>query len=104
MKFGDILQKFYEANANLYQRLQEQRQIHQQAENVNVNALYNEIHQQATPCFVLSTGRCGTKLLTTILQKNRTVKGRTCAHARIYPLRGICLPACPKTNLKSSPK
>ncbi|MBM7623041.1 sulfotransferase [Sporohalobacter salinus] len=31
------------------------------------NQIYNEIHDNAKACFILSTGRCGTKLLTKIM-------------------------------------
>lgn len=74
MKLTEIIQKFFQVNADLYQRLTEQRQIHEQARKKDIAHLYEEVHQQASPCFVLSTGRCGTKLLTYILSENERLK------------------------------
>lgn len=74
MKLSNIIQKFYKTNADLYQQLQEQRQIHEQARQTDIASLYDRVHHQAAPCFVLSTGRCGTKLLTHLLQEKSSIK------------------------------
>lgn len=70
MKFTEIISKIYQSNVDLYRRLKEQSQIHKQARETDVTNLYEKVHAEAAPCFVLSTGRCGTKLLTNILQTN----------------------------------
>lgn len=39
---------------------------------VDYNKLFDEVHKNSSPCFVLSTGRCGTHLLTKLLsQQNK---------------------------------
>ncbi len=39
--------------------------------SVDYNKLYDEVHEKSSPCFVLSTGRCGTHLLTKLLSKHK---------------------------------
>lgn len=74
MTVKEILKKFYQANIALYHRLREQSRIHKQIRDIYVPELYDKVHQEAAPCFVLSTGRCGTKLLTKILQLKSEIK------------------------------
>ena len=85
MKLTDILKKIYQVNRSLFRELKEQRRIHQQVQHLEVKDLYEQVHAEAAPCFVLSTGRCGTKLLTNILRQTGAVKT---AHVL---LRGVCL-------------
>lgn len=76
MKIREILKKFYQANVNLYQELQDQSRIHRRIGEFDVPKLYERVHKEAAPCFVLSTGRCGTQLLTEILQESRQVEAQ----------------------------
>ncbi len=73
MKISKVLKKIYNTNVDLFRRLWEQSCIHRRAREIDITNLYNEVHQHAAPCFVLSTGRCGTKLLTEILQKSTDI-------------------------------
>ncbi|MFH5831720.1 sulfotransferase [Halalkalibaculum sp. DA3122] len=70
MKLRQILEKFYQVNVDLYRELRDQSRIHRQIREVDVRSLYDRVHREAAPCFVLSTGRCGTRLLTDILQES----------------------------------
>lgn len=71
MKFNELLGKYWEDQKEYWKRLKGQREIHGLTRDFS--ELYDEVHREARPIFVLSTGRCGTKLLTNILKHDKTV-------------------------------
>ncbi|MDR9418103.1 sulfotransferase family protein [Gracilimonas sp.] len=73
MTFYQILKSFYQANKAHYQNLKEQRNLATLKES-DASEVYEKVHQKAAPTFVLSTGRCGTKLLTNIFATHEGIK------------------------------
>lgn len=59
---------FLTANRKVLKQIFRNKLIHTKI--VDYNNLYTEVHEKASPCFVLSTGRCGTHLLTKLLALN----------------------------------
>jgi len=66
-KYLDVIQKLYKLNKNTIRRMFLFKMIDDNA------ALPQLVHEQAQCCFVLSTGRCGTKLLTDLLDLSREI-------------------------------
>jgi hypothetical protein len=69
MKWTELIKKYRDEQQRFWRRLRQQRMIHGQQRQLD--DLYREVHEQARPVFVLSTGRAGTKLLTRLLQSSR---------------------------------
>lgn len=65
----DLLFKYLKHQSSFWKRELDQRILHGRLP-VPVHQLYEHIHCRAVPSFVLSTGRCGTKLLSDIIQIN----------------------------------
>ena len=68
MKWIELIKKYRDEQQRFWRRLRHQRMIHGQQRNLD--NLYREVHEQAQPVFVLSTGRVGTKLLTRLLENS----------------------------------
>ncbi len=66
IKGKDILLKWWKLNRNFIKTEKRKRKVYTY-KKVNIDALHQEVLQNASPCFVLSTGRAGTALLTKIL-------------------------------------
>jgi hypothetical protein len=71
MKPVDVFRKYIADQKNYLKHLKEQRQLHKLTGNLN--DLYNKVHRDAAPVFVLSTGRVGTKLFTELLNADDSV-------------------------------
>ena len=65
MKLKDILNEFISTQTSFWSDLKVRQYIH--SLDRNFNDLYDEVRENAAPVFVLSTGRCGTLLLTELL-------------------------------------
>ena len=52
----------------------EKKQIDRNRSRFDLYRLYDEVHEKAAPCFVLSTGRCGTMLLDKIFNKHSQIR------------------------------
>ena len=72
MKFGKTISRLWDANINYLKNMVESRKINAQTK-FDYTELYNIVHQKSQPCFVLSTGRCGTALLTKIFELHHDV-------------------------------
>jgi len=70
MKLIKLIQEIYEVNKTFISTRHSQRADRE----INYKDLYDKIHHNYQPCFVLSTGRCGTKLLTKILNVHPKVQ------------------------------
>lgn len=68
MKISEIISKWYRHNKNFLSELWINRKIDRALRNTQIDRLYDDVHNKSQPCFVLSTGRCGTKLLTRIIE------------------------------------
>lgn len=73
MKLKTFLQKWFRANIDFIETQRRQRKIHRQID-IDFRKLYEKVHNESMPCFVLSTGRCGTKLLTNILNEHKRIE------------------------------
>ncbi|SMO83127.1 sulfotransferase family protein [Gracilimonas mengyeensis] len=80
MTLLEILKSFYEANKEHYELLKKQSNV-AHLEHLEASEIYSKVHSKAGPVFVLSTGRCGTKLLTQILTENKQLE----VHHEPYP-------------------
>lgn len=63
----------FTANKRAINQIIRNRKLHVSA-SINYNNIYDEVHENAAPCFVLSTGRCGTHLLTKLLSKHKNIE------------------------------
>lgn len=72
MTIRELLGQWVQANRDFIKQQQDRRAVTYQ-QSYKTSELYPATHQQYDPCFVLSTGRCGTKLLTKILQAHPSV-------------------------------
>lgn len=80
MTFLQVLKSFYKANIDHYNTLKEQSSASHLID-LDANELYQTVHSESTPVFILSTGRCGTKLLTKILSEIKKLD----VHHQPYP-------------------
>lgn len=71
-----FVKKIYILNASTIKQAIRSKNINSR-ENINYTTLPKIVHEEARCCFVLSTGRCGTKLLTNLLALSNKVK---CEH------------------------
>ena len=71
-KYLDILKDWARSNRAFLDDQMRSRRINKY-QDLPFDQLYGHIHEEYDPCFVLSTGRCGTKLLTEILLKHPQV-------------------------------
>jgi len=69
MKIGKAISGLWNANKNYFKNAVESRKINVQTA-YDYTELYDIVHKESEPCFVLSTGRCGTALLTKIFEEN----------------------------------
>ncbi len=69
MKASEILKKYLADQKLYWSTMKSRSKIH--ALQRDFSGLYQETHQKARPVFILSTGRCGTMLLTNILKQAR---------------------------------
>ena len=68
-KYQRILKKWVNTNSVFWNEQLKSRELNLSIP-VPANQLRDHVHQNAQPIFVLSTGRCGTKLITKILSAN----------------------------------
>lgn len=66
MNLSEILKSFISVNKEHFELLKAQSKA-SRLENYEAQDLYDLVHKNSSPVFVLSTGRCGTMLLTKIL-------------------------------------
>lgn len=71
MKTRKLWHKLKADYRNYWRNLKRQRAIH--GLDRDFSDIYEEVHREARPVFVLSTGRCGTMLLTRILEQSDEV-------------------------------
>ncbi len=68
MKIQALLEKYWSDQKRYWKDLKNQSKIH--GLDRNFDHLYDEVHQKSAPIFIISTGRCGTALLTEVFKKN----------------------------------
>lgn len=73
MNLQRIFRNFVQTNINFVKKEFEQKKINVDP-GYDFRELYDIVHREAEPCFVLSTGRCGTELLTKLFQTNRKLR------------------------------
>lgn len=73
MRKIEIIKKLIRCNYDFIKKLFRDKAIHETVGNYDVANLHETVHRHASPCFVLSTGRCGTQLLTQILNKHSSI-------------------------------
>lgn len=66
MTLTELFRDWLKANRRYYADLSRRRGVTSR-KRYRPSELYEVVHRQASPCFVLSTGRCGTKLLAELL-------------------------------------
>lgn len=66
MRFSQIVRGFFRQNRSYYEDLKKKRDI--RATKIPPRDFYEQVHKQASPLFVLSTGRSGTMLMTRIFE------------------------------------
>ncbi|MCF8241924.1 MAG: sulfotransferase [Melioribacteraceae bacterium] len=70
MNLSKTIKKILDANREVINSIIRSKKIYDN-KSIDYENLYNEVHQNAAPCFVLSTGRCGTHLLTKLLSRHQ---------------------------------
>jgi len=69
----DILRKWWNQNRQFFSEETERRAVYTY-KDPNIDKLHERVLRDASPCFVLSTGRAGTALLTKILSHHNGVR------------------------------
>ena len=72
MKIKRFIEGMIKSNIQYIKNEFEKKQVDTQ-KKYDYKQLYKIVHENADPCFVLSTGRCGTALLTKIFEKHSNV-------------------------------
>ena len=72
MNFKKNIDKLISGNKNIFKNIIRSKKIHK-LDYVDYFNLFTEVHKNSTPCFVLSTGRCGTHLLTKLLSEHKKI-------------------------------
>ena len=67
MKVLQVFRDLIKANKDFYKGLKDKKQMSKV--NIDPVQMYETVHSKSRPCFVLSTGRSGTMLLSRILEK-----------------------------------
>lgn len=73
MNIQRIIREFVKTNIDFAKKEFEQKKINVEP-GYDFRELYDRVHRDAAPCFVLSTGRCGTELLTKLFELNTGIK------------------------------
>jgi len=73
MSITDLLKEWYRHNVSFFEDIKIRRLFNQRVYK-DYTKLYDQVHQAASPIFVLSTGRCGTALLTEVLDTKADLK------------------------------
>jgi len=72
MKIKQFVKGLFYSNIQYISNEFEKRKVNTQ-KNHDYRHLYKIVHEKANPCFVLSTGRCGTALLTKIFKQHQGI-------------------------------
>ena len=72
-KYRDLLTRYWQHHKTFWIEEFDNRKLHSKLD-VPTNRLYSKVHDQASPTFILSTGRSGTKLLSDILELSRKLR------------------------------
>ena len=72
MKISDIISELVDVNKKYFKELKQRRVISHQTK-YSYDDIYQLTHDSDKICFVLSTGRCGTKLLTNMFESHQDV-------------------------------
>jgi len=72
MKIGKTISGLLDANIKYIKGVIESRKINVRTD-YDYTKLYDIVHKESQPCFVLSTGRCGTALLTKIFELHSNI-------------------------------
>ncbi len=71
MKLKNIagfIKKIISVNIQVFKDLKSQKKL-PESRKINYRNFYNDLHEEYSPAFLLSTGRCGTKLLTNMMEE-----------------------------------
>ena len=69
-KYKNLFTRYLQHHKKFLKSELDNRILHNRLD-LDVAALHSTVHQQAVPIFVLSTGRCGTKLLSELIEMDR---------------------------------
>lgn len=72
MNYKKNIDKIISANKNAVKEILRSKKIHTLKSSDYFN-VFNEVHDKSAPCFVLSTGRCGTHMLTKLLSEHKKI-------------------------------
>ncbi|UTW61759.1 sulfotransferase [bacterium SCSIO 12741] len=83
MKLSDVIGSWLEVNRTFVKELMANRE---RSRNIkfHYNDIYKEVHQSDQICFVLSTGRCGTKLLSKMFTMSEEVEDHHATLPEMY--------------------
>lgn len=74
MKVKQIVEAGWQSQKDFFSRLKTRKKLNDYALKNDITQLYNLVHQEYEPIFVLSTGRCGTAFLTHLLHSNKSIE------------------------------
>lgn len=74
MKVKDIVKEMIHSNREHLTNLKIRKKLTEYVKSNDVNQLYSIVHETYEPVFVLSTGRCGTALMTNLFEANDSLK------------------------------
>lgn len=71
MKIKEIINNLIQTNIEYFNSLLDDRKKNMELGKYDTRKLYNIVHKESSPCFFLSTGRCGTALVTKLLNSSK---------------------------------
>jgi hypothetical protein len=74
MKVKQIVEAGWQSQKDFFSRLRTRKKLNDYAIKNDITQLYNLVHQEYEPIFVLSTGRCGTAFLTNLLHSEKSIE------------------------------
>lgn len=74
MKVKQIVEAGWQSQKEFISRLKTRKKLNEYALRNDITKLYDLVHQNFEPVFVLSTGRCGTAFLTNLLHSEKGIE------------------------------